>query len=242
MTDLLSLQDLLSPQEWAALGLSLKVSLWATAASFPFGVLVAWILARTRFWGHGLLNGVVHLPLVLPPVVVGYALLVVLGRNGLVGGWLYTAFGLSFAFTWKGAAIAAGVMAFPLLVRAMRLSLEAVDQDLEQAAQTLGAAPFRVFLTITLPLMLPGLITGCVLGFARALGEFGATITFVSNIPKETQTLPLALYTFTQTPGGEAGTLRLAVLAVIIALGALMISEILARRLKRQNQGSRHDR
>lgn len=222
--------EFLSPHEWAALSLSLKVSLWATLFSLPFGILVAWLLARTRFVGHGFLNGLVHLPLVLPPVVVGYGLLVVLGRNGWVGGWLYNTFGLSLAFTWKGAAIAAAVMAFPLMVRAMRLSLESVDIHLEHAAKTLGASPCRVFCTITLPLMMPGLITGSVLAFARALGEFGATITFVSNIPGETQTLPLALYTYTQTPGGDMGTLRLAVLSVIVAFAALMVSESLARR------------
>jgi len=229
--------DFLSPQEWAALGLSLKVSTWATLGSLPLGLAVAWILARTRFVGHGLLNAIVHLPLVLPPVVVGYGLLVVLGRKGLVGSWLYEAFGVSFAFTWKGAAIAAAVMAFPLMVRAIRLSLEAVDQGLEEAAKTLGASPLRVFFTITLPLVLPGLVTGCVLAFARALGEFGATITFVSNIPGETRTLPLALYTLTQAPGGDAATLRLAVLAVIVALVALVASELLARRLKRRIGG-----
>jgi len=229
--------DFLSPQEWAALGLSLKVSTWATLGSLPLGLAVAWILARTRFVGHGLLNAIVHLPLVLPPVVVGYGLLVVLGRKGLVGEWLYEAFGVSFVFTWKGAAIAAAVMAFPLMVRAIRLSLEAVDQDLEEAAKTLGASSFRVFFTITLPLVLPGLVTGCVLAFARALGEFGATITFVSNIPGETRTLPLALYTLTQAPGGDAATLRLVVLAVIVALAALLASELFARRLKRRIGG-----
>jgi len=235
------MMEMLSPQEWAALSLSLKVSVWATVISLPFGILVAWILARTRFVGHSILNALVHLPLVLPPVVVGYALLVLLGRNGPLGGWLFDVFGLSFAFTWKGAAIAAAVMAFPLMVRAMRLSLDAIDPKLEEAAKTLGATPFRVFTTITLPLMLPGLVTGCVLAFARALGEFGATITFVSNIPGETRTLPLALYTLTQAPGGEEGMLRLAVLAVLVALGALMASELLARRLKRMTEGPAND-
>lgn len=235
------MMEMLSPQEWAALSLSLKVSVWATVMSLPFGILVAWILARTRFIGHSILNALVHLPLVLPPVVVGYALLVLLGRNGPLGGWLFDVFGLSFAFTWKGAAIAAAVMAFPLMVRAMRLSLDAIDPKLEEAAKTLGATPFRVFTTITLPLMLPGLVTGCVLAFARALGEFGATITFVSNIPGETRTLPLALYTLTQAPGGEEGMLRLAVLAVLVALGALMASELLARRLKRMTEGPAND-
>jgi len=227
----------LTPLEWEALSLSLKVAAWATVASLPLGLFIAWILARHRFPGHAILNGVVHLPLVLPPVVVGYVLLIVLGRGGALGGWLYDTFGLSFAFTWKGAAVAAAVMAFPLMVRAMRLSLEAVDPSLEHAARTLGAAPYRVFFTVTLPLMLPGVVTGSVLAFARALGEFGATITFVSNIPGETQTLPLALYSFTQVPGGENSALRLAVLAVIVALIALIASEALARRVQRMTRG-----
>lgn len=235
------MMDSLSPQEWAALGLSLKVSLVATLGSLPFGLCAAWVLARTRFIGHGLFNALIHLPLVLPPVVVGYMLLVVLGRKGAVGGWLYDVFGLSFAFTWKGAALAAAIMAFPLMVRAMRLSLEAVDQNLEQTARTLGASPFRVFRTITLPLMMPGLVTGCILAFARALGEFGATITFVSNIPGETRTLPLALYTLTQSPGGQDSMMRLTILAVLVALAALMASELLARRLKKNIEGENHD-
>ncbi|MCW8915995.1 MAG: molybdate ABC transporter permease subunit [Magnetovibrio sp.] len=222
----------ISPMEWQALSLSLKVGLWASFASLPLGLGVAWLLARKRFFGHGLLNAVVHLPLVVPPVVVGYALLVTFGRTGMIGAWAYDVFGLSFAFNWKGAAIAAAVMAFPLMVRAMRLSLESQDPGLEQAARTLGANPFRVFFTITLPLMLPGIVTGLVLAFARALGEFGATITFVSNIPGATQTLPLALYNFTQVPGGEASALRLAVLSVGVALIALMASEYLARRAR----------
>jgi len=224
--------DIFSPQEWMALGLSLKVSLWATLASLPLGLACAWLLARRRFPGHGLVNAAIHLPLVLPPVVVGYGLLVLLGRGGLLGGWLYEVFGFTLAFTWKGAVLAAAVMAFPLMVRAMRLSLEAVDQGLEEAARTLGARPLRVFITITLPLMLPGILTGSVLSFARALGEFGATITFVSNIPGQTQTLPLALYSLIQVPGGEAGAARLAVLAMIVAVGALIASEFLARRIR----------
>ncbi|HEY9079977.1 molybdate ABC transporter permease subunit [Magnetovibrio sp.] len=231
----------LSPLEWEALRLSLKVAAWATAASLPVGIFIAWLLARRRFVGHGILNGIVHLPLVLPPVVIGYALLILLGRGGLVGGWLYETFGVSLAFTWKGAAVAAAVMAFPLMVRAMRLSLEAVDPGLEQAARTLGASPLRTFTTVTLPLMLPGVITGAVLAFARALGEFGATITFVSNIPGETRTLPLALYTFTQVPGGETSALRLAVLAVVVALIALIASEALARRVRHVTQGGDRD-
>ena len=230
--------DFLSPQEWAALSLSLKVSLWATVASLPFALLAAWVLARTRFVGHGLLNSLIHLPLVLPPVVVGYGLLMVLGKNGALGGWLYDVFGVTIAFTWKGAVVAAAVMAFPLMVRAMRLSLESVDQNLEATAKTLGASPWRVFGTITLPLMMPGIVTGSVLAFARALGEFGATITFVSNIPGETRTLPLALYTLTQSPGGESSMLRLAGLAVVVALVALMASELLARRLQNQINGA----
>lgn len=230
--------ELLSPLEWQALGLSLKVALWATAVSLPFGLAVAWLLARTRFPGHGLLNALIHLPLVLPPVVVGWALLVVLGRKGPVGGWLYEMFDITIAFTWKGAVIAAAVMAFPLMVRAMRLSLEAVDPGLEAAARTLGATPWRTFFTITLPLMLPGVVTGSVLAFARALGEFGATITFVSNIPGETRTLPLALYSLTQAPGGESGAARLAVIAVLVALVALIVSEVLARRVQRMTEGN----
>ncbi|MBF0251032.1 MAG: molybdate ABC transporter permease subunit [Alphaproteobacteria bacterium] len=224
------MSGLLTPLEWEALVLSLKVAAWATAASLPVGVLTAWVLARTRFPGHALLNALVHIPLVVPPVVVGYALLLTLGRNGAVGGWLYDVFGVTLAFTWKGAAVAAAVMAFPLMVRAMRQSLDAQDAGLEAAARTLGAGRLRVFLTVTLPLMAPGVVTGAILAFARALGEFGATITFVSNIPGETQTLPLALYTFTQVPGGEDGALRLAVISVLVALAALMLSEALARR------------
>lgn len=229
--------DILTPLEWEALGLSLKVALWATAAGLPLGLFTALILARTRFPGHALVNAAVHLPLVLPPVVVGWALLVLLGRNGPIGGWLYDVLGINIAFTWKGAAIAAAVMAFPLMVRAMRLSLEAVDPGLEAAARTLGASPTRVFFSITLPLVLPGIVTGAILAFARALGEFGATITFVSNIPGETRTLPLALYSFTQTPGGETGAARLAIIAALVALTALVMSEFLARRVKTMTEG-----
>lgn len=235
------MMSLLTPLEWEALVLSLKVAFWATLVSLPLGLATAWLLARTRFLGHGLVNALVHLPLVLPPVVIGWALLVLLGRNGPLGSWLYEVLGVTVAFTWKGAAIAAAVMAFPLMVRAMRLSLEAVDTGLEAAARTLGASAVRVFFTITLPLMLPGVVTGGVLAFARALGEFGATITFVSNIPGETQTLPLALYGLTQTPGGETGAARLAIIAVIVALAALVVSEVLAQRIKRMTEGGRHD-
>ena len=230
----------LTPAEVAALELSLRVGLWSTAASLPFGILVAWVLARCEFPGKTLFNGVVHLPLVLPPVVVGYGLLVLFGRHGAIGAWLYDVFGVTIAFTWRGAAIAAGVIAFPLLVRAIRLSIEAVDRRLESAARTLGAAPRDVFVSVTLPLIAPGILTGVILGFIRGLGEFGATITFVSNIPGQTQTLPLALYSFTQTPGGDAGAIRLAVISVVLALAALVASEIAARRLNRHLGGSLH--
>jgi molybdate transport system permease protein len=228
----------LSEFEIEALRLSLRVAFWSVLCSLPVGLAVAWLLSRTRFPGQMLLNGVVHLPLVLPPVVVGYLLLLLLGRRGPLGHWLYESFGISVAFTWKGAAVAAAVMAFPLLVRAIRLSLDAVDRGLEQAARTLGAGRARVFLTVTLPLSLPGVVTGAVLAYARSLGEFGATITFVSNIPGETQTLPLALYTLTQTPDGETGALRLAVIAVVVAMAALVASELLARQIDRRLRGS----
>ena len=227
----------LTPLEIEALGLSVKVALWSVAGSLPFGLAVAWLLGRREFVGKTLLDGIVHLPLVLPPVVVGYLLLLLLGRQGPLGGWLYDVFGITIAFTWKGAAIAAAVMAFPLMVRAMRLSIETVDRKLETAARTLGATRLDVFVTVTLPLMLPGILAGAVLAFARSLGEFGATITFVSNIPGETRTLPLALYSLIQTPGGEAGALRLAVLSVLLSLGALAASEIIARRLKARLAG-----
>lgn len=220
----------LSPAERAALELSLKVSAWAVALSLPPGIFIAWVLSRLDFPGRRLLDGLVHLPLVLPPVVIGYILLVLCGRNGVIGSFLYTHFGITLAFTWKGAVLAAAVMSFPLMVRAIRLSLENVNQGIEAAARTLGAGPLRVFFTITLPLAVPGIITGTVLAFARSLGEFGATIMFVSNIPGQTQTLPLALYTFTQVPGGDAGALRLCVIAVSIAMAALICSDLLARR------------
>lgn len=222
----------MSDLEIEALKLSLEVALAAVGFSLPIAILVAWVLARKTFPGKSLLDGFVHLPLILPPVVVGYVLLVGLGRNGIVGGFLFDTFGITFAFTWKGAAVAAAVMAFPLMVRAIRLSLESVDQGLEQAARTLGAHPLRVFATVTLPLASPGILTGAILGFARSLGEFGATITFVSNIPGETRTLPIALYTLTQIPGGEAGAFRLVVISVIVAFAALLVSEMMARRLK----------
>jgi len=225
--------DVLSPEEWAAVRLSLKVSLWATVASLPAGVAVAFVLARCRFWGHGLLNGIVHLPLILPPVVTGYILLLLFGRKGPVGAALEQAFGLVFSFRWTGAALACAVMGFPLLVRAIRLSIDAVDRRLEEAAGTLGANPAWIFVTVTLPLVLPGIVAGMILCFAKAMGEFGATITFVSNIPGETQTLPAAIYTFTQVPGGDAGALRLTAVSIVISMGALLGSEALARRIGR---------
>lgn len=210
--------------------LSLRVSVWSVLLSLPPGICIAWVLSRLRFPGWRLLDGLIHLPLVLPPVVIGYLLLTACGRNGAIGSFLYEHFGISLAFNWKGAVVAAAVMSFPLMVRAIRLSLENVDRGVEAAARTLGAGPVRVFFTVTLPLTMPGIITGTVLAFARSLGEFGATIMFVSNIPGQTQTLPLALYTFTQVPGGDAGALRLCVIAVIIAMAALVCSEALAKR------------
>ena len=225
---------MIQPLEAEALALSLRVALWSVACSLPPGILVAFVLARYRFWGKSLIDGLVHLPLVVPPVVVGYLLLVSLGRQGPIGGWLHDWFGVTIIFTWKGAAVAAAVMSFPLLVRAVRLSLEAVDTRLEAAARTLGAGRVRVFLTVTLPLTAPGIVTGAVLAFARSLGEFGATITFVSNIPGETRTLPVALYTATQIPGGEAAAFRLAVISTLLALAALVASEFLARHVGRR--------
>ncbi|WP_419660893.1 ModB: molybdate ABC transporter, permease protein [Desulfosarcina variabilis str. Montpellier] len=227
----------LTDVEIEALRLSLWVSGWAVAASLPLGILAAWILARLRFPGKNLLDGLIHLPLVLPPVVTGYLLLVLLGRNGVIGAALYKYLGIVLAFNWKGAVLAAAVMSFPLLVRAVRLSLENVDRGLEAAARTLGAGPLRVFFTVTLPLMVPGIITGLILAFARSLGEFGATITFVSNIRGQTQTLPLALYTLTQVPDGEMGAMRLCILSVVIAMVALICSEVLARRFAARMQG-----
>jgi molybdate transport system permease protein len=227
----------LTPLEIEALELSLRVALLSVAASLPFGLAVAWLLGRHEFFGKTLVNGIVHLPLVLPPVVVGYLLLLLLGRQGPLGRWLYETLGVTLPFTWEGAALAAAVMAFPLMVRAIRLSLEAVDRKLETAARTLGATRLSVFLTITLPLTLPGILAGAVLAFARSLGEFGATITFVSNSPGETRTLPLALYSLIQTPGGEAGALRLAILSVLLSLAALAASEIAARRIRARMEG-----
>ena len=221
----------LSAEEWTAVRLSLLVAVTAMAGSLPLGVAVAWLLARGRFWGKSLLDVVVHLPLILPPVVTGYLLLILFGKKGPIGSFLDQTFGIVLAFRWTGAALACAVMGFPLMVRAIRLSIEAVDTRLESAAGTLGANPFWVFLTITLPLCLPGVIAGAILAFAKAMGEFGATITFVSNIPGETQTLPSAIYTFTQVPGGDAGAMRLTLISVAISMGALLVSELLARRV-----------
>ncbi|WP_240539891.1 molybdate ABC transporter permease subunit [Salinarimonas soli] len=223
----------LTPDEWSAVRLSLVVAAYATLASLPLGVAAAWCLARGRFPGRTLLDALIHLPLVLPPVVTGYGLLVLFGRRGPLGGALEACCGIVFSFRWTGAALAAAVMAFPLMVRAIRLSIEAVDARLEGAAATLGAPPLLVFLTVTLPLALPGILAGVVLAFAKALGEFGATITFVSAIPGETQTIPAAIYAYTQTPGGEAGALRLSLIAVAVALGAVVLSELLTRRIGR---------
>ncbi len=222
----------LTDLEAEAVRLSLQVAFWSVACSLPFGVAAAFLLARTSFPGKSLVDGLVHLPLVIPPVVVGYMLLLLMGRRGPIGGWLYDTLGITVIFTWQGAALAAAVMGFPLMVRAMRLSLEAVDRRLEQAARTLGAGRFDTFRSITLPLMAPGILTGLVLAFARSLGEFGATITFVSNIPGQTRTIPVAIYTLTQTPDGDAAALRLCIIAVILSLIALIASEWLARRLR----------
>ena len=220
----------LSPAEWTAVALSLKVASVATLVALPFGTALAWLLARKNFPGKTLLNAVVYLPLVMPPVVTGYLLLIAFGRRGIFGEWLADHLGLVFAFRWTGAALACGVMAFPLMVGAIRLSIEAVDRKLEDAAATLGADAFWKFATITLPLALPGIIAGAVLAFARALGEFGATITFVSNIPGETQTISAAIYSLTQVPGGDAAAMRLVIIAVLISLAALVVSEWFGRR------------
>ncbi|CCM77782.1 molybdate ABC transporter permease subunit [Rhizobium mesoamericanum] len=219
----------LSNDEWTAILLSLRVSVVAMLASLPFGIGVALLLARGRFWGKSILNGVVHLPLILPPVVTGFILLILFGRRGPIGSFLDQYFGIVFSFRWTGAALACAVMAFPLMVRSIRLSIEAVDRKLEEAAGTLGASPFWVFMTITLPLTLPGIIAGMILSFAKAMGEFGATITFVSNIPGETQTISSAIYSFTQVPGGDAGALRLTLVAAAISMVALLASEFLSR-------------
>ena len=227
----------LSPIEIEALSLSLRVAFWSMLWSLPAGIAMAWLLARTEFPGKSIVDVAVHLPLVVPPVVVGYVLLVVLGRRGVVGSWLYDDFGITIIFTWKGAAVAAAVMALPLAVRAMRLAIESVDRGLEDAAKTLGAQPLKVFATVTMPLIAPGILVGALLAFARALGEFGATITFVSNIPGETQTIPLALYAQIQTPGGEAAAARLAGISIAVALIAMVASEYMARRIRRSIGG-----
>ena len=226
-----------APDELTAIRLSLKVALWATFGSLPLGLFVAYALARWRFPGKLLLDGIVHLPLVLPPVVTGYLLLLSFGRRGFIGAPLAEYLGIVFSFRWTGAALACGVMAFPLLVRAIRLSFEVVDQRLEEAAGTLGASRPWVFATVTLPLALPGVLAGMVLGYAKALGEFGATITFVSNIPGATQTLPSAIYTFTQIPGGETGALRLTLVSIGLAFAAMVASELLARPVARMVRG-----
>ena len=227
----------LSPDEWIAVRLSLKIALVATAVALPFGLALAWLLARKQFWGKTLLDGLLHLPLVLPPVVTGYLLLISFGRRGPIGAFLADHFGIVFSFRWTGAALACGVMGFPLLVRPIRLAIEAIDRRLEDAAATLGADRLWVFLTVTLPLAMPGLIAGLVLCFAKALGEFGATITFVSNIPGETQTIPSAIYAFIQTPGGDFDALRLTAVSIAISMMALIVSEVLARRLNQRAAG-----
>jgi len=227
----------LSADEWAVIGLSLKVAFWSVLCSLPLALATAWLLARTRFYGKSLFDALVHLPLVLPPVVIGYFLLLLLGRRGPLGALLDEYFGIVLAFRWSGAAVAAAIMGFPLMVRAIRLSIEAIDSGLEDAARTLGATRLRVFFTITLPLALPGVFTGTLLSFARSLGEFGATITFVSNIPGETQTLPLAIYTLTQVPGGDAAALRLSLIAIVLSVLALMVSERLVRRSQQRARG-----
>jgi len=227
----------LTPVEWEILQLSLKVAFWSVLCSLPIAVAVAMLLARSNFPGKSLFDAIVHLPLVLPPVVIGYFLLLLLGRRGPLGAVLEEYFGIVVAFRWTGAAIAAGIMGFPLMVRAIRLSIEAIDGGLEAAARTLGATRWRVYATVTLPLALPGILTGALLSFARSLGEFGATITFVSNIPGETRTLPLAIYTLTQVPGGDAAALRLSVIAILLSVVALMLSEYFVQRAQRRGKG-----
>ena len=228
----------ISPTEWTAILLSLRVAAAATLVATPLGIAVGWLLARRDFWGKALLDAIIHLPLVLPPVVTGYLLLLTFGRRGAVGAWLAEHLGIVFAFRWTGAALACGIMSFPLLVRPIRLSIEAVDRRLEQAAATLGATPWRVFLTVTLPLAISGVLAGMVLGFAKALGEFGATITFVSNIPGETQTISSAIYALIQTPDGDAAALRLVVVSIGIATVALVASEWFSRRALRRLHGN----
>ncbi|MCK6264269.1 molybdate ABC transporter permease subunit [Vibrio sp. ZSDE26] len=229
---------MLTEYEISALLLSIKVSTVAVLVSLPFGIFAAWVLARVEFRGKALLDSLIHLPLVLPPVVIGYLLLVAMGRQGFIGQWLYQWFGISFSFSWQGAALASAVVSFPLMVRAIRQSIEAVDNRLEFAARTLGSSPWRVFTTITLPLTAPGIISGMIIGFARSLGEFGATITFVSNIPDETRTIPLAMYSFIETPGAEFEAMRLCIISIIIALASLMASQWMTKKAQQKGAGS----
>lgn len=228
---------ILTAYEWQVLLLSLKIAVVAITFSLPFAILVAWLLARCQFWGKSLFDSIIHLPLVLPPVALGYLLLITMGRRGVVGEWLYQTFGISFSLDWKGAALASAVVAFPLVVRSIRLAIESIDIRLENVARTLGADKMRVFLTITLPLAFPGILMGVVLGFARCLGEFGATITFVSNIKGETRTIPLAMYTYLQTPNGEYAAMRLCIISIVLALIALIASEWLNRWHKKKLAG-----
>jgi molybdate transport system permease protein len=228
----------ISPPEWIAILLSLKVGVMATLVATPIAITLAWALARYEFWGKSVIDAAIHLPLVLPPVVTGYLLLLTFGRRGLVGGWLADHLGIVFAFRWTGAALACGVMSFPLLVRPIRLSIEAIDRRLEQAASTLGASTWQVFATVTLPLALPGILAGMVLGFAKAIGEFGATITFVSNIPGETQTISSAIYSLIQTPDGDTAALRLVIVSIVMSMVALVASEVYARRATRRLHGN----
>lgn len=224
----------LSDEDWMAIALSLRVSFWATLLSLPLGIITANLLARGEFWGKSLLNVLVHLPLIMPPVVTGYILLMMFGRSGPLGSFLYDWFGITLAFKWTGAVLAAAIMAFPLMVRAIRLSIEAVDPKLEQAAGTLGANRIWTFMLVTLPLILPGIMAGAALAFAKAMGEFGATITFVANIPGETRTIPSAIYSFLETPGGESTALRLVLISIALSIAALFLSEYLANRHRRR--------
>jgi molybdate transport system permease protein len=228
----------ISPEEWTAILLSVRVAVIATLISTPIGIGVAWLLARRDFWGKPIIDAIIYLPLVLPPVVTGYLLLLLFGKRGILGAWLAEHLGIVFAFRWTGAALACGVMSFPLLVRPIRLSIEAVDRRLEQASSTLGASPWKVFATVTLPLALPGVLAGMVLGFAKAIGEFGATITFVSNIPGETQTISSAIYSLIQTPDGDAAASRLVMISIGIAVLALIASEWFARRATQRLHGN----
>ena len=228
----------LSHTESEAVFLSLKVALFAVGLSLPLGIFVAWVLARMEFPGKTVLDAIIHVPLVMPPVVVGYLLLLLLGRKGILGSWIYDTFGVTIGFSWQGAAVAAAVMSFPLMVRAIRLSIEAIDPHLEQAARTLGAGRLDVFFSVTLPLAGSGIVVGVILAFARALGEFGATITFVSAIPGETNTLPISLYTIVQTPGEETGAIRLVALSLVIAFGAMFAAEVISRRVRKRITGS----